>query len=66
MPSQKTNKPIKQETKYVAEWKCKKCKKQNGMWIEQLLFKIGHLNDRIEELELTTKYIIDEINKLQP
>jgi len=35
------------------------------MWLEQLFFKIDAIEKRLDALELTVRFINDEIQKLQ-
>ena len=58
MASRTTKKP----TKNVAEWKYKKDKKSIHMWIEQLLLRIGKIENELEELKSTVTYISDFLN----
>jgi hypothetical protein len=45
----------KQEPKYVPEYKCKRCKKSNQMWVEQVYLKM----DRLEKI---VKFICEYLN----
>jgi hypothetical protein len=62
MASQIKNKYIKKETKMVPEYKCKRCKKSNNAWIEQILLNLKTLEKNLKELELSVIYIKDYLD----
>jgi hypothetical protein len=59
-----TKKRVKQEPKYVPEYKCKRCKKSNTMWVEQVYLKL----DRLEKIIMfISEYldIKDKVDKIE-
>jgi len=59
MASPQIEKKIKKEPKYVPEYKCKRCKKSNTMWVEQVYLRMDALEKELEALKETVKYIYD-------
>jgi len=57
-----TKKKVKKETKYVPDYKCKRCSKSKNMWIEQILFKIDKCKVDIESLQKTINFISEYLD----
>jgi hypothetical protein len=57
-----TTKKPKHETKYVPEYKCKRCSKSKNMWTEQVLLKYAKLEIQIKELQKTVNFISEYLD----